>query len=57
VVPHVTVADRLDPESLTEVIADIEPQLPVHETVPALTLMRLSDNRWISDAEFSFGSK
>lgn len=54
VVPHLTVADRRDPDSLTGVIADIEPRLPVHETVPALTLMRLSDNRWISDAEFPF---
>ena len=54
VVPHMTLADRCDPASVTDVIADVEPQLPVVERVPALTLMRLVDNRWIAEAEFPF---
>jgi 2'-5' RNA ligase len=54
VVPHVTLADRRDPESLIDLVADVEPQLPLHEAVSALTLMRLLDNRWTLDAHFPF---
>lgn len=54
VVPHLTLADRHDPESLTDVITDIEARLPLQETVHALTLMRLTGNRWIADGEFAF---
>jgi 2'-5' RNA ligase len=54
IVAHLTLADRRDPDSLRDVIDAVQPRLPVCVTVPALTLMRLTADRWVSDTEFPF---
>jgi 2'-5' RNA ligase len=55
VVPHLTVSDGRDPESVQHVVDDLEPQLPLTTSVRELTLMCCTSNRWSLDSSYPFG--
>lgn len=55
VVPHLTVSDGRDPDTVHHVIEDLEPQLPHTTRVPELTLMRCTGRRWSVDSRYPFG--
>ena len=54
VVPHLTVSDRRDPDSVEHVVEDVQPKLPRTTTVPELTLMRCASGRWLVDSRYPF---
>jgi 2'-5' RNA ligase len=57
VVPHLTLADGRDPETLTDVVADVEARLPLRESTRHLSLMRFDAGRWEVAAEFPFAPR
>jgi 2'-5' RNA ligase len=57
VIPHVTVAERDDPELLGRIRAEVEPRLPIHCRARAVTLVeRGPDLRWRSRTSIPLGS-
>jgi hypothetical protein len=57
VIPHVTVAERDDPELLARIRAEVEPRLPIHCRAREVTLVqRGPDLRWRSRTSIPLGS-
>lgn len=56
VVPHLTLADGSGDRAFAAVHAALEPLLPLHARIPALTLMVLADDRWAVESQYPFGA-
>ena len=55
VVPHLTVADSVDPDDLAHVVSDIAAWLPVETTLTHLTLLVSDGARWSVHSHFPLG--
>ena len=55
VVPHLTVADSVDPDDLAHVVSDIAPRLPVETTLTHLTLLVSDGTRWSVHSRYPLG--
>lgn len=56
IVAHLTLADRQNPTTMTDVVGDVGPRLPLRSTATVLSLMRLESRRWFVDSQFPFAA-
>ena len=56
IVPHLSIGDAVDPDTLVHVVADVAPRLPIEGRVSELTLMvRAEDGSWDLHSRYPLG--